>query len=68
MKINQAVGRDALQRLWSAPLLFLAKSRARQANCLSPLGEFSPASGMSHRTTGKDRRSKKHPYLLQGLQ
>jgi hypothetical protein len=56
-----AVGREALPRLWPAPLLFLVKSCARQESCLSPKGEFSPDSRMSLRTTGKGRWSKKLP-------
>jgi len=39
--------------------LFLAKSCARQESCLSPQGEFSPDSRMSHRTTGEEQWSKK---------
>ncbi|WP_237747463.1 hypothetical protein, partial [Acidithiobacillus thiooxidans] len=46
------------------PLLFLAKSCARQESCLSPQGEFSPDSRMRLRTTGEEQRSKKHPRQL----
>jgi len=40
--LKSAVARGALQRLWSASLLFLVKSCGRQESCLSPQGEFSP--------------------------
>ncbi len=59
MNLKTAVGGGVLPRLRPKPLLFLVKARARQANWSSPQGEFSPASGMSRRTTGAGRWSKK---------
>ena len=56
--LKTAVGGGVLPRLRPEPLLFLVKSRVRQANCPNPQGEFSPASGMSRRTTGEGRGAK----------
>ncbi|MHB1202235.1 MAG: hypothetical protein ACYCZC_03710 [Acidithiobacillus sp.] len=67
MNLKTAVGSGVLPRLRTKPLLFLAKSRTRQANCPNPQGEFSTASGMSHRTTGAGRRSKKTRCQLPDL-